>query len=93
MNARCHRVRCLLLGAALLLAGCERPPVDTVQRGYRGTGMVEVYNPRALAAQAPRNAVPGRRRRRARRAARRRRTVFKNVQVLGDLSVGRVHAR
>ena len=30
---------CLLLGAAAFLAGCERPPVDVVQRGYRGTGM------------------------------------------------------
>ena len=41
-----------------LLAACERPPVDTVQRGYRGTGMVEVYNPRTLAAQSALNQVP-----------------------------------
>jgi photosynthetic reaction center cytochrome c subunit len=34
------------LVAATLLAGCERPPVDAVQRGYRGTGMELVYNPR-----------------------------------------------
>ena len=27
----------LALAGSLLLAGCERPPVDTVQRGYRGT--------------------------------------------------------
>ncbi len=73
--------------AGLLLAACERPPVDTVQRGYRGTGMEQVYNPRAVAAQAAVNAVPadspmvppgG-------PAAK---TVFKNLQVVGDLGVG-----
>ncbi len=72
-----------------LLAGCERPPIDTVQRGYRGTAMVEVYNPRTLATQASLNAVPadtpytpgsadepkaGK--------------VYQNVKVLGDLGVG-----
>ena len=49
---------CLLLGAAAFLAGCERPPVDTVQRGYRGTGMELVYNPRALEPQIEANQVP-----------------------------------
>lgn len=76
-----------LLVATVLLAGCERPPVDTVQRGYRGTGMEQVYNPRLVAAQAPVNAMPadtpmvppggpsaG--------------TTFKNVKVVGDLGVG-----
>ena len=33
----------LLLTAALLLSGCERPPIETVQTGYRGTGMVQVF--------------------------------------------------
>ena len=76
-----------LLGAAVLLAGCERPPVDTVQRGYRGTGMEQVYNPRTVAAQAAVNAMPvdtpmvppG-----GPPAS----TVFKNVKVVGDLGVG-----
>jgi photosynthetic reaction center cytochrome c subunit len=75
------------LAAAALLAGCERPPVDVVQRGYRGTGMDEVYNPRLLAANAPINAMPadppmvppG-----GPPAS----TIFKNVQVVGDLGVG-----
>ncbi|MEO6745127.1 MAG: photosynthetic reaction center cytochrome PufC [Caldimonas sp.] len=71
---------------AALLAGCERPPIESVQRGYRGLGMEQVYNPRILAAQAPLNTPPvdaapvpaggpaaG--------------TVFKNVKVLNDLSV------
>ena len=76
-----------LLAAVTLLAGCERPPVSTVQRGYRGTGMDQVYNPRLVAAQAPANAMPvdtpmvppG-----GPPAS----TVFKNVKVVGDLGVG-----
>jgi photosynthetic reaction center cytochrome c subunit len=73
--------------AALLLAGCERPPVEVVQRGYRGTGMEQVVNPRLLQAQAHANTPPealppvpsdgpkaG--------------EVYKNVKVLGDLGVG-----
>jgi photosynthetic reaction center cytochrome c subunit len=76
-----------VLAVVTLLAGCERPPVDTVQRGYRGTGMEQVYNPRTLAGQVPANALPadtpmvppgG-------PAAS---AVFKNVQVVGDLGVG-----
>ena len=31
-----------VLGAALL-SGCDIPPQETVQRGYRGTGMEAVY--------------------------------------------------
>ena len=38
----------LALGGLLLLSACERPPMDSVQHGYRGTGMVQVYNPRLL---------------------------------------------
>lgn len=81
------------LAALLLAAGCqkvpvvERPPVESVQHGFRGTGMVQVYNPRTLARQAPDHAVPealpqvpgdgpkaG--------------EVYQNVQVLKDLGVG-----
>ena len=55
MNAnRLFTIACALLA----LAGCERPPVVAVQHGYRGTGMVEIYNPRLLADQAALNAVP-----------------------------------
>ena len=70
---------------ALLISGCERPPVDTVQRGFRGTAMVQVYNPRSVAAQADNNAVPS-----APPAVPqdgpKAVTVYQNVQVLGDLS-------
>ena len=77
------------LVACALLAGCERPPINTVQRGFRGTGMVEVYNPRTLASQQANNAVPddvpqipavpdgpkaGQ--------------IYQNVKVVGDLGVG-----
>ncbi|MEO7939416.1 MAG: photosynthetic reaction center cytochrome PufC, partial [Burkholderiaceae bacterium] len=47
-----------LLAMVFLLAGCERPPVETVQRGYRGTAMEQVYNPRILATLAPGNQLP-----------------------------------
>ncbi len=74
------------LALVTLLAGCERPPVDSVQRGYRGTSMIQVYNPRIVTPQTYENVVPD-----AIPAAPsdgpRARTVYKNVQVLGDLSV------
>jgi photosynthetic reaction center cytochrome c subunit len=76
-----------LLLSLLVVSGCERPPVDAVQRGHRGLGMEQVYNPRLLAEQAPLNALPadsppvppG-----GPPAS----TVFKNLQVVGDLGVG-----
>jgi photosynthetic reaction center cytochrome c subunit len=76
----------LALLAATLLAGCERPPVDTVQRGYRGTGMELVYNPRtearvAAANQAPPVTPP------AGDEGPKARDIYKNVPQLGHLSV------
>jgi len=74
-----------LFAAALLLAGCDRPPVETTQIGYRGVAMELVENPRVVAAKHAANTLPpvmaavpeggptaG--------------SVYKNVQVLGDLS-------
>ena len=75
------------LAATMLLAACEPPPVKSVQRGYRGTGMVELYRPGTVAAAAAINAPPP-----ASPAASpdgpRAAQVFKNVKVLGDLSAG-----
>ncbi|MEY3622204.1 MAG: photosynthetic reaction center cytochrome c subunit [Pseudomonadota bacterium] len=76
----------ILVGAALL-SGCERPPIDTVQTGFRGTGMELVYNPRTLEKteslhQAPAALDP------ADKSGPRARQVYQNVKVLGDLSVG-----
>ncbi len=79
----------LASAAALLMAGCERPPIAVSQTGFRGTAMEQVYNPRTLATQAAVNTapavsaaivdVPGTPRAGA---------IYQNVKVLGDLSVG-----
>ena len=75
------------VSAALLLSACERPPVDAVQRGYRGTGMEQVYNPRTLAKQAELNKAPEALAEAAAEGPKAK-DVYQNVQVLGDLSVG-----
>jgi photosynthetic reaction center cytochrome c subunit len=76
-----------LAAASALLTGCgERPPVDTVQHGYRGTGMQLVYNPRLVAEQIPLNQpppAPGPLNNDGPKA----KDVYQNVKVLGDLSV------
>lgn len=84
MNA----IRILLAGlaGALLLAGCEKPPPESVQRGPRGTAMVQVYNPATLAAdaakhQAPEPLPP------APSEGPKAGEVYQNVKVLGHLSV------
>jgi photosynthetic reaction center cytochrome c subunit len=74
------------LSAVVLLTACERPFQDSVQSGYRGTGMVQIYNPRLLEVKTEANqapvalpAAPGD----GPKAAQ----TYKNVKVLGDLSV------
>lgn len=78
------------LGAAFLLAGCwERPPIETVQRGFRGTGMVHVANPRLEAAKFAANQAPESSPRiEVEPNAPLAKDVYKNVKVLGDLDVG-----
>lgn len=89
MSQTGYRMKTLLALAtsAILLAGCERPPVEDVQHGFRGTGMVQVYNPRMVAEQATHNAVPA-----AQPAAAEggpiAGTIYQNVKVLGGLSIG-----
>ncbi len=46
------------LAAMILLAGCEVPPQKSVQLGYRGVGIQQVYSPERLAATAALHAVP-----------------------------------
>ena len=71
----------------LALSGCERPSPESVQSGYRGTGMVQVYNARLLEAKTEVNQPPfvipspGSDGPKASQA-------YKNVKVLGNLSVG-----
>lgn len=73
--------------AAVILAQTERPPMDSIQRGYRGTAMDQIYNPRILARELAANKIPaslpplG-------NAGPKASTVYKNVQVLGDVGVG-----
>lgn len=78
-----------LVGALVMLtlAGCERPPVDTVQHGYRGTGMVQVYNPRTIEAQAARNVAPQPLRQRDVPDAPKAKELYQGVQVLGELNI------
>jgi len=87
MTARKLKAAAALALATLVTAGCERPPVDEVQHGYRGTGMVQMYNPRAVAEQAIDNVVPA-----AQPAAAEggplAGAIYQNVKVLGGLSVG-----
>jgi len=68
------------------LAGCERPPVDTSQIGYRGLGMEQVTNPRLQeqvqgANQAPPPLPP------VDAVGPLAKDIYKNVPVLGDLTV------
>ena len=65
-------MRAFLLVLVVLLTACERPPMNSVQHGYRGTGMVQVYNPRTLVEVAEAGGYPARRPRRDLRALTRR---------------------
>ena len=72
--------------ASVVLLGCERPPPESVQLGYRGVAMEQNYNPRLLEASLKQNlpveslpaAAPG---------GPKVSDVYQNVQVLKDLSV------
>lgn len=76
-------VTCLLALSVAILAGCERPPVDSTQLGYRGTGMIDVQNPRAEPGEmAFPTALPA-----ASSDGPKAGEIYENVQVLGDLSV------
>lgn len=77
----------LAVGLAALVAGCEAPPQESSQNGFRGTGMEQIVNPALVAKLAKANIVPpppyplepdpG-----GQRAS----DVYENVKVLGDLS-------
>ena len=89
---RAYAIKFLALisvSSVFLLSGCERPPMDSVQHGYRGTGMVEIYNPRTVAALADNNVVPVALPQ-APTDGPRAGQVYKNVQVLGGLSAAQL---
>ena len=72
---------------ATTLAGCERPPVQSTQIGYRGTAMGQVSNPRVVeplkAAQNVPAALPE-----SGGGGPLAKDIYKNVQVLGELNAG-----
>ena len=79
-----------LVATAFLLVvffSFEHPPVTVVQKGFRGTAMEQVYNPRVLAVNAYLQNVPEESEA-ADTDGPRAKEVYENVQVLGDLSVG-----
>ena len=75
-----------LIGGFALLTTFERPPIDTVQLGYRGLGLQQPVNPRLERIVASQNVVPevvpnvG-------AVGPKAGVIYKNVQVLGDLTV------
>ncbi|WP_428491276.1 photosynthetic reaction center cytochrome PufC [Rhodopila sp.] len=77
----------VLAAAAVILFQTERPPMDSVQRGYRGTAMDQIYNPRIVADQLAANKVPVSLPRLP-DSGPKASAVYKNVKVLGDESVG-----
>ena len=74
------------LGVSAFLVGCEMPPPETVQNGYRGLGMLQNYNKsdlqQSLEANVPPEPIPA-----AMASDIKAKDVYKNVQVLGDLSM------
>jgi len=80
------RLAVAALGASVFLAGCEPPPVTTVQRGYRGTGMEEVYHPASVEKEFAKNQPP-QITPTASADGPKAGAVYQNVKVLGNLSV------
>jgi photosynthetic reaction center cytochrome c subunit len=76
-----------LVATAVVLFETERPPMEGIQRGYRGVAMEVVYNPRIVADELAANTVPASLPR-APDSGPKASAVYKNVQVLGDESVG-----
>ena len=73
----------------LVLLVRERPEIATAQKGFRGTGMAQVDSVSALQADAALHAAPEiARPARVRENAPLAGATYKNVQVLGELSIG-----
>jgi photosynthetic reaction center cytochrome c subunit len=83
-----NRIKLAAILGVVLLAGCgERPPIETVQLGYRGTGMEQNYNPRLQKTIAAANQV-GAVQPAADPGGPLAKDIYQNVEVLSDLSVG-----
>jgi photosynthetic reaction center cytochrome c subunit len=86
LGIRLFVVVAVLLTIAIVLR-FETPPIYTVQWGYRGTGQALVFNPHRVAASVAANQSPapfGPAQAGGEKAS----AVYKNVKVLGDVSVG-----
>ena len=84
------RKKALLLGALLaagLVAGCEFPPQESTQSGYRGTGMSQITNKAKAEAIAFANSIPEVQPE-ADETGPKASEVYQNVKVLGHLSEG-----
>jgi len=80
----------LLLGvflAAGLVAGCEQPPQESTQNGYRGTGMSQIRSPEKIERLLVANAIPEAQPP-ADASGDLASKAYQNVQVLGHLSEG-----
>lgn len=77
----------LALGSAIFLAGCDLPPQESEQSGYRGTGMDQIRSPERVDALQALNVVPE-----AQPEAPKDgppvSQIYQNVKVLGHLSEG-----
>jgi photosynthetic reaction center cytochrome c subunit len=81
------RIVAVVLGvlALFLVVGTfQHPPADVFQRGYRGTGIIEVYNPAQLAAQQAANRLPEATEK-AEASGQKAGDAFENVRVLKDV--------
>ncbi len=76
-----------LAAGLALLAGCERPPVETTQQGFRGTAMQHTVNPRIAAKDAAARPLPPEDAPQASADGPRAGQIYQNVKVLGGLSV------
>ncbi len=85
-QARKTGVLAALLFAGVL-AGCEAPPQESSQNGYRGTGMNQIVSPERIAALKAANVVPEAQPP-ADATGPRASQAYQNVQVLGHLSEG-----
>jgi photosynthetic reaction center cytochrome c subunit len=76
--------------AIVTLTACERPPVDSKQTGYRGTGMDQINNPRTQEQLAKINEMPASVP--ASPDGPKAGAVYQNVKVLGNLSTAQFGA-
>ncbi|WP_428484706.1 photosynthetic reaction center cytochrome PufC [Rhodopila sp.] len=80
-------VAAALAVAAVILYQTEWPPMNGIQRGFRGTAMDEIYNPRFVREELAANKIPASLPRLP-DVGGKAGAVYKNVQVLKDVSVG-----